>query len=333
MLLCLPHFLMASTIIPAHCLLSICLLSCVLSEAQSARTQAAPNASAGQGLQLAEAGKCAEALAALRKASAEPLPKETKRSVGLATIRCAMTLDKRDQVLDALKSLNRDFPNDPEVLYISTHAYSDLATRESLDLARRAPDSSQAHEMQAESLETQGKWDAAAKEYRLILGRFPDLPGIHFRLGRVLLSQPNPPADMAQQAQKEFEEELKINPNNAGAEYILGEIAQQSQNWDAAEQHYSRASKLDPGFGDAFLGLGVSRISLKRYSDAVTPLEMAVKLEPGNPAAHYQLGTAYTRSGRKQDAEKEFAIHQKLVGTQGGAAEQAPGPQSPDGRN
>ena len=205
-----------------------------------------------------------------------------------------MTLDKRDLVLDALKSLNRDFPSDPEVLYISTHAYSDLATRESVDLARKAPDSSQAHEMQAEALETQGKWVEAAKEYRLILEHYPDLRGIHYRLGRVLLSQPNPAADMAEQAQKEFEEELKIDPSNAGAEYILGEMARQAGQWPEAIQHFSRATELDAGFGDAFLGLGNALLSAKRFADAIPPLQTAVRLESRNPGAHYSLATALT---------------------------------------
>jgi cytochrome c-type biogenesis protein CcmH/NrfG len=64
-------------------------------------------------------------------------------------------------------------------------------------------------------------------------------------------------------------------------------------------------------------------VSLKRYSDALKPLETAVKLEPSNPNTHYNLGTAYTRTGRKQEGEKEFAIHQKLIKTQGGRVEDA----------
>jgi tetratricopeptide (TPR) repeat protein len=306
--------------------------ACALSPAQTSKAKPADIViSSEKGVQLAQSGRCAEALPILKRAAQRQIDAEMKRRIGLATLRCAMTLDDRDAVADAIKSLNHSFPNDPEVLYISTHAYSDLASRESLDLARKAPDSSQAHEMQAEALETQGKWNEAAKEYRLILERFPNLPGIHFRLGRLLLSQPNPPPDMAEQAQKEFEAELKINPNNAGAEYILGQIAQQSQSWDAAQQHYSRAARLDPQFGEAYLGLGVSLISLKRYSEAIAPLEAAVKLQPGNPDAHYRLATAYTRTGRKQDADKEFAIHGRLVGTQGGAAPQTtPANPSPD---
>jgi len=96
---------------------------------------------------------------------------------------------------------------------------------------------------------------------------------------------------------------------------------------DEAIQHFSRAAKLDAGFGDAFLGLGSSLMSQKKFSEAVPPLETAVKLEPMNPGAHYNLAMAYARSGRKQDADKEFAIHREMMQKNGGAgAEQGPQP-------
>jgi Flp pilus assembly protein TadD len=99
-------------------------------------------------------------------------------------------------------------------------------------------------------------------------------------------------------------------------------LARQSQQWDEAVKHFSHAAKFDPQFGEAFLGLGASLLSEKQYADAIAPLETAVKLEPRNPDAHYNLAMAYTRAGRKQDGEKEFAIHRRILGNDGGAAEQ-----------
>ena len=34
---------------------------------------------------------------------------------------------------------------------------------------------------------------------------------------------------------------------------------------------------------------------------------------PGNPAVHHALATALERSGHKEEAEKEFAIHRSLT--------------------
>jgi len=277
--------------------------------------------SAEKGLKLIESGRCGEALAILKKTTAKVSDPDLKLRARLGTLKCAMTLDRRSDAMEALQAIGREFPKDADALYMATHALSDLSTRVAADLARNAPDSYQAHELNAEALELQGKWDEAAKEYQGILQRHPELPGIHFRLARILLSKPNPGPNMAADAKKELEQELKINPNNPSAEYLLGELARQNQQWDEAVEHFSQAAKLDPSFGDAFFGLGMSLVAARKFSEAIPALESAVKLQPGNPGAHYNLAMAYSRAGRKMDASREFAVHRQL--TSGGQESQA----------
>ena len=274
--------------------------------------------SAERGVSLAQSGHCKEALPLLKQAMSQTTDKDLKRSVGFAGVRCAMFADQPDAAEDFLRFLNREFPKDPEVLYLSVHTYSDLSSRAAAELATTAPKSPQGLELNAEAYEAQGKWDEAAKEYRLILEQNPRMAGIHFRIGRLLLSKPNPSPTAAEEAKKEMQQELEIDPSNAGAEYVLGALAQQNQQWDKAIGHFSRAAKLDPTFGDAFVGLGACLGSAKRYAEAIPPLENAVKLEPENPAPHYLLAIAYSRSGRKEDGDKQFAIQRQL--TQKGAA-------------
>ena len=294
----------------------------------TAKPAADTSSAATKATALAEEGHCEAALPALEK-STRVVDPELKRKVGLAGLRCSMTVGRDDSALRFLELLARDFPHDPEVLYAEVHAYSDLSTRASQTLAGSASTSPQAHELLAESYEMEGKWDQAEKEYRGIVAQNPQMPGIHFRLGRLLLSKPNPPATVADDAKREFTAELAIDPANAGAEYVLGELARQESQWAEAIKHFSRATELDASFGDAFLGLGSSLLSAKRFTEAIPPLEKAVKLEPGNPATHYSLATALTRTGRKQDADKEFAIHRQMTqkgdaGPQQPAAEQNP---------
>ncbi len=279
-------------------------------------------------IKLAETGHCAEAMPALRKAFLQSPDKDLKRNVGLSGVRCAMSLNQPDSALFFLQGLTRDFPRDPDVLYLAVHAYSDLSTRAAQELALNARSSYQAHELEAEALEQQGKWDEAAKEYHAVLEQNPRLPGIHFRLGRILLSKPNPSPNVAEEAKKEMEQEIEIDPSNAGAEYVLGELARQAGQWPEATGHFSRATKLDAGFGDAYLGLGSSLIAEKKFPEAIAPLETAVKLEPANPATHYNLAVAYTRAGRKQEGEKEFAIHRQMTQGSDNAAPENSGPQT-----
>jgi tetratricopeptide (TPR) repeat protein len=283
-----------------------------------------PRSVAEHAVSLAEAGRCAEALPALKKSASLGADKQLQKQVALNGLRCANVLQRPGEALDFVRILNEYFASDPEVLYVLIHAYSDLSSAAARDLARTAPSSIQALELDAESNELQGKWDEAEKDYRRILERDPNYPGIHFRLARIQLSRPNPPSDFQDIAKKELLQELAINPNNAGAEYILGELARQSGDLDEAIQRFTKATKLDQDFADAYLALGASLLTQKRYADAIPPLQMVVKLQPTNPLGHYDLATAYARSGRKEEAEREFAAHKQMSGQNTATGAQAP---------
>lgn len=283
--------------------------------------------SAEHAVALAKSGRCKEALPLLKQVKSQAADKDLKRSIGFAGVRCAMFADQPDSAQTFLQFLNHEFPQDPDVLYLTVHTYSDLSTRAAADLASTAPTSAAGHELHAETLENQGKWDEAAKEYRLVLQQNPQMPGIHFRLGRLLLSKSNPGEADAEEAKKEMQQELEIDPDNPGAEYVLGEMARQGQQWDEAIQHFSHAAKIDSSFGDAFVGWGGALVSEKKFSEAISPLETAVKMQPGNPAAHYLLAIAYARTGRKEDGDREFAIQRQLT-QKGAAGEPGSEPQS-----
>jgi tetratricopeptide (TPR) repeat protein len=272
----------------------------------------APDASAAarHGTELAEAGQCQQALPLLAKSVSRLADKELTKRVGFDGVRCAMAMNQMYPALDFIRVLNREFPGDPEVLYLTVHVFSDLSIRASQALLFTAPGSYQVHELNAEALETQGNWKNAEAEYREVLKKNPKLPGIHYRLGRLLLSAPKT-ATSREETQREFEEELKIDPGNAGAEYVLGELAREEQRWPAAIEHFRNAAKLDAGFADAFIGLGRSLIGGDRPAEAIAPLETAEKLQPDNPVPHFHLATAYRRVGRKPDADREFGLHQQ----------------------
>lgn len=308
-------------------LLSVVLVGGLAAQVSKPRPAGDPSSSAHQGLNLAKGGHCEQGLPLLRKSASQLTDKDLKREVGFAGVRCAMAYNQPDAAVEFLRLLNRDFPSDPDVLYVSVHTYSDLSTWAAQKLAASAPNSHQARELNAESLELQGKWDQAASEYRHILEQEPRIPGIHFRVARLLLSKPDPNPAVAEEAKRELQMEIEIDPNNAGAEYVLGELARQESQWPDAIAHFTRAAKLETGFGDAYLGLGVSLISAKQFSEAVQPLETAVKLEPRNPAAHYNLAMAYNRTGRKQDADKEFAIHRQMTEKDAAKPDSPPGTQ------
>src|SRR5207248_2166510 len=161
---------------------------------------------------------------------------------GIAGVRCGMTMNDAATALAYLTWLNQQFPRDPAVLYLSTHVYSDLSIRSSQELLFTAPGSPQVHELNAQARETQRKWKEAAEEYSAVAAQDPHMAGIHYRIGRLLLSDQKASAASNDAAKAEFQEELKIDPNNAGAEFVLRELARQSEQWPDAIAHFSKSS-------------------------------------------------------------------------------------------
>ena len=266
---------------------------------------------AQKAITLAESGNCTQALPLLKKAIHATADKDLRKHIGLDGLHCAMTHNVPYEALDFLAVLSRDFPRDPDVLYAATHAFSDLSMRASQDLAREAPFSFQVHLLNAEALELQGKWDEAAVEYRRIIEIDPMQPGIHARLGRALLSKPHPSPSDAEQAKKNFQEELEIDPRNAVAEYVLGQLAADANDSATAITHFTRATKLDTGFSEAYLGLGTALNSTKQFADAIPPLEAYEKMAPDSPTGHYQLAVAYAGAGRREDSNREAALQRQ----------------------
>jgi tetratricopeptide (TPR) repeat protein len=77
---------------------------------------------------------------------------------------------------------------------------------------------------------------------------------------------------------------------------------------DAAEREFRRAGELDPN--DVSAPLGLARVSLQRGQDqaAVDLLERTLAHNPGDRYAMQLLGTAYSRLGRREEAEFALAV-------------------------
>ena len=273
--------------------------------AQTARS--ASTTPVDQAMKLVETGHCKEALPQLRGQVPSIADKAVRYRAEMALVRCAMALDQEQIAADTLLRLKREAPDDPEVLYIATHYFSELGTRAAQQLQAQAPASYQAQKLNAEALESQGKNDEAAAIYDKILLANPKAPGIHYRLGQIDLGRAGPNGSTSE-AKQEFQKEIDIDPSNASAHFVLGELARRSGQWDEAIDRFSRAIKLDAGFSEAYLALGMSLAASGNFAQAASPLESYVKLQPEDPAGHYQLAVVYARTGNKQAAEREMAL-------------------------
>jgi predicted Zn-dependent protease len=270
------------------------------------------SASVQHGIDLVASGHCKEALPLLKRGLPRIMEKTLRYHAQMATVRCAMAVDEEQTASDTLLALSSEEPDNPEVLYIETHFFSELGMRAARRLQSRAPDSYQAKRLQAESLESQGKDEQAAEIYRDILKTNPNVPGIHYRLGQIALAQAGP-SGSTDAAKAEFEKETEVDPSNASAAFVLGELDRRGGDFNDAIRYFTRATKLDAGFSEAFLALGMSFTASGKFAEAKAPLKHYVTLQPDDPAGHYQLAIAYARTGDKQSAQSEMALQKQAA--------------------
>jgi tetratricopeptide (TPR) repeat protein len=147
--------------------------------------------------------------------------------------------------------------------------------------------------------------DAVAK-YEAALKAFPDNAEIHYRFGTYLLN------NSADRGLEEIKTALKLDPTHVPAlvgltmEYLThGEYA-------TACQYGERAVQLAPGDFAAHLMYGRALLEDRRLRDAILEIQLAVKLAPDSPDAHFSLAAAYARAGRKEDAARERTEFQRL---------------------
>lgn len=304
------------------CAALLCAVPSPLAVAQTAKP--GPASFVQQGVALVESGHCREALPLLKRGLPQVVDKALRYRAEMATVRCAMALEQDQTAVDTLLQLERESPGDPEVLYIETHLFSELGMRAAQELQANAPSSYQERRLEAETLESQGKNEEAAAIYRQILQENRKLAGIHFRLGQIDLALAGD-SGSTDDARGEFEKELAVDPSNASAEFVLGELARRAANWDEAVAHFSRATRLDAGFSEAYLALGMSLAASGKYAGARAPLENYVKMEPDDPAGHYQLALAYSHTGNQQGADREMALQAQAAARAKRATDNAEG--------
>jgi tetratricopeptide (TPR) repeat protein len=234
-----------------------------------------------------------------------------KIDVGVALIRYHQEQKTLGEIVDVIRSLEVANPDNPEVLYVVYRAYSDLASQALATLSQKAPDSGRLHQVLGEAAMTQDDFPGAILQFKKSLEADPTIPGVHYELGRAILTNSQDPA-ARQEAQKEFETELRSDPADFNSEYELGEVYRLGLHLQIAQEHYERALQLRPDFVDALVGLGTVLVDEGKPAEAIPHFADAVRLDPDNETAHYKLAREYRAVGRDQDATGEMAEFQKL---------------------
>jgi tetratricopeptide (TPR) repeat protein len=274
-----------------------------------------PNLDALLAMSLSELGQHTEALPALVRVFQHSKDPVLKRMAGLHLQRTYTALGKDSDAVGVALALTAAYPDDPEVLYHGGRLFANFAYLQTMRLARVAPGSVWLHQAAGEANESQGLYDAAIREYRQVLALAPTRPGMHFRIGRALLSggKDGTNAGSAEPAAAvEFERELEIDPTNANAAYELGELRRKRGEFDKSIALFQLALGSDPDFKEALVGLGRALISAGQPAAAVPHLQKAAQLDPENAVAFFQLSQAFRALGDVAARDTALASFQRL---------------------
>ena len=259
-----------------------------------------------------ELGKYSEALPGLEKGfhSSDP---DIKRMCGLQLERAYTGLKRDNNAVEMALELGRLYPDDPEVLYHNGKIFGNFAF---LTMQRlwAAPDSVWKHQAEGEAFESQGAFEEAIGQYHDVLARDPRRPGIHYRLGRVLLSRSRKTgsAEDLSAAAKEFQQELEIDPTHANSAYELGEIDRGAGQLKDAQRYFEMALKYYPDFEEAHQGLAATLLALQQPEPAAEHLKRAIGLDPGNEVSWWRLSQAERALGNAEEQKKALAEFQRL---------------------
>lgn len=265
-------------------------------------------------MSLSELGRYKEAVPGLEKCLHHSSDTEIKRMCGLELQRAYTGLKKDDKAVEVAMQLNRLFPDDAEILYQTGKIYGNFAFLTMEKLAQVAPWSVWKHLAAAEAHESQGSYDQAITEYSEVLKLEPQRPGIHYRIGRSLLGRywQRHSADDLTTAEKEFVQELQIDPANANSAYEIGELRRKANRFDEAQQYFEQALQHYPDFPEAQLGLAAVLQAKKLNDQAMIHAQRAVAIDPENEVGWYRLAQIQKALGNHAEQEKALAEYRHL---------------------
>ena len=131
--------------------------------------------------------------------------------------------------------------------------------------------------------------------------KVPDSPRVRGGLG-LAYQQMNRLND----AIREFQRAIELNPGLVNAHFSLAYAYEQSGRTDEAIAAYERAASLDSGFRDVQYNLAGLYVKRGRLEDALTAYNRHLENSPGDIEARNNLGVVYAMLGRLADAEDQW---------------------------
>ncbi|HEV8369538.1 MAG TPA: FG-GAP-like repeat-containing protein, partial [Pyrinomonadaceae bacterium] len=153
----------------------------------------------------------------------------------------------------------------------------------------------------------QFKYKEGADAFKRALQLNPKLVLARINLAIALYNLPDLPA-----SQREAQAAIALAPNAPQPYYILGLIAKTQARNDDAIGPFQQVLKLDPNDVGANVNLGQIYSQQKKYPEAIAAFRVALVAEPYNSTALYNLGTALIRAGQREEGQRVIQRFQEF---------------------
>jgi tetratricopeptide (TPR) repeat protein len=197
---------------------------------------------------------------------------------------------------------------DPEVRFQAGKILRSLAEQRFTELERVAPNSAAVKELLGARFERTGDLEQALKHYREAAALDPKRPGVHYRAGNIQWRMRD-----LDGASAELRAELASNPHHGLANLRLGQILLAGDEHLQAIPHLERAVTAMSGSTEARKELGKAYKKADRTEDARRQWEIVARAKPDDDQVHYLLGNLLRESGESALAAKELELHRIIL--------------------
>ena len=165
------------------------------------------------------------------------------------------------------------------------------------------------------ALYSRGNYDAAVTSLLRAADMNPKDPNCYYFLSKAYDSSPSQADEVIQR----FRRFAELVPGNARAPYYYAmslwkgrRMQDAGVDFQQIESLLKKSVALDPSLAEGHLQLANLYSDEKKYAQSIPEYQRALQHNSALPEAHYRLGQAYVHTGRKDLAQEQFDIYQKV---------------------
>lgn len=143
--------------------------------------------------------------------------------------------------------------------------------------------------------------------FRKLAAQDPAMRSVHYYIGESLIH-----LDRPTEAVPELQQELNVSPGEPDVQAALAFALLQTSHKAEARTLLDQTVTAHPDHAESQYELGKLILEGGDATGAIPHLEASEKSDSTKDYVHYQLGTAYRKSGRTTDAEREFKAYREI---------------------